>query len=186
MTEQYQVEDINGQPSALSLRVNPLAPGVPGGVSTDAIWWSSLAADAVIEGEGLSVAGSAADGSIIEISQPGLYEVKLWLSDDTPGPNPVNILRGVTVDITAGNGYPAVDWAAGLALGLEGLLWTPIGVPAPVSGYVSASFRISGVDLVDPVGGVNPNRQIRFSAAAAVIPALIPPTQLIQVDRVSL
>lgn len=186
MTEQYQVEDINGQPSALSLRVNPVTGPVAGVVNTEAIFWSSLAADSTIVGEGLSVAGDANEGSIIEISQPGLYEVNLWLSDDTPGPNEINILRGTTLAITAGNGYPAQDWLTGIPLGLEGIMWSPNTLPAPVSAYISATFRITGADLTDTNNVVNPNRQIRFSAAAAVIPLLLPETTLIQVSRVSL
>lgn len=188
MTQQYQEESINGQPSPLSLRVNPRAIPAPGGVSTEAIWWPTLAADAVIEGDGISVAGNAADGSIIEISQPGLYEAKLWMSDDTPGPNPINILRGVAVDITAGNGYPVIDWPFAASFGLEGLLWTPDSVTGPISNFVSATFRITGTDLAN-VGTndtVNPNRQIRFSADAVVIPALLHPFTMIQIDRVSL
>lgn len=185
MTEQYQTEDINGQPSPLSLRANPSAPPVAGGVDTEAIFWPTLAADAVVVGEGLAVAGSAANGTIIEVSQPGEYLVSLTLVDGTPGPNPINIIRGATLAITAGNGYPALDYATGIPLFAEAVGFTPTVAP-PVNSIITSSFRITGADLVDAGAVVNPNRQIRFSAAAAVIPALLELGTLISIERVSL
>ena len=74
MTEQYQEEDINGQPSPLSLSiVVPTVPIVAAAPPNDsAIFFPSAAADAVIVGTGLSVAGTAATGTLFEISAPGL------------------------------------------------------------------------------------------------------------------
>jgi len=186
MTQQYQEESINGQPSALSLRANPSVLPAAGLVDTEAIFWPSLAGDAVIVGDGLAVAGDANVGTIIEVGQPGLYQVSLTLVDLTPGPNQFNILRGATLAITVGNGYPAADFAAGIPLGAEMIGQTPIGVPPPFNTTDISMMRITGADLEDPTGGVNSNRQIRFSALAAVIPSLLNLGTLIDIQRVSM
>jgi len=188
MTQQYQEESINGQPSALSLRANPSALPAAGVVDTEAIFWPTLAGDAVIVGDGLAVAGDANVGTIIEVGQPGLYQVSLTLADGTPGPNLVNIVRGATVAITVGNGYPAADFVTGTPLGVEMLGFTPSAAPPPFNVTLISTFRVTGTDIanVGTNGTVNPRRQIRFSADAAVIPALFAPGTLIDIQRTSL
>ena len=181
MTEQYQVEDINGQPSPLSLRANPSATAVPGLVDTEAFFWPTLAADAVIVGEGLVVAGDANQGTIIQVGQPGLYEISFVST--APLAVVYNILRGAAGPIVAPF-YPALDFASGIPLGAMMVGFT--GAPPPLNTQYSVQFRITGTDLVDPVGGVNPNRQVRFSAAAADIPSLIHLGTLIEINRVSM
>jgi len=186
MTEQYLEEDINGQPSPLSLRANPLAPAIAGAIDDVAIFWPSLAADAAIIGEGLSVLGDASVGSIIQVAQPGLYSVSLTTTEDPVGTSaPLNIIRGAPAAITAGNGYPALDYLSGIPLGAEAVGFTPAGLPPPINEEFSAIFRVTGTDLVDPVGGINPRRQIRFAALGPAIPGLFPPGTLISVARVS-
>lgn len=186
MTSQYQEESINGQPAPLSLLVNPTAAPVAGLVDTEAVFWPSLPADAAIIGSGISVVGSAAVGSIIEISAPGLYEVEWTLSELVGTGVPVNIVRGATVPIIAGNGYPAADYAVGLPLGAIAIGFTQAPpLAAPINAQISTQFRILDTDLEDPVGGVNPGRQIRFAAPALVIPTLVEFSTLISVARVS-
>lgn len=180
MTEQYQEQDINGQPSPLSLVAIPLVIPVPGGVDTDAIFWPSLAADAVIVGNGIEVAGDAASGSIIQFTAPGLYEATLVLADTVAGGFPVNMLRGVTAPITA-PAYPSLDFLA--AAGVEDIAF--IVVAAPDNGKVRATFRITGTDLVDPTVGINPNRQLRFSYPSASILTIAPPGTRLAINRVS-
>ena len=185
MTEQYQQQSINGQPSALSLRVTPLAPPIAGATDTEAIFWPSLAADAVIVGSGLSVAGSAAVGSIIEVSEPGLYQVSWTLVDlAAPASTPINIVRGASVPITGGNGYPAVDPVAGTPLGVEQVSFTPVVTP-PENKIFGAVFRVTGEDLEDAGAVVNPNRQIRFSALGGAIVGFAPPGTQIDINRIS-
>ena len=184
MTKQYETEDINGQPSPLSLSlVVPTADPVAGGVDTDAIFWPTAAADAVVNGNGIAVAGSAAAGTIIEFTQPGVYEVIWTQGESVPIGSPLNILRGVAVAVTAGNGFPSTDFS------LAGVIATKIILLAnaiPDSVTLSATFRITNADLVDPAGAVNPDRQLRFSAEAAQIPLLLPAFTSLTVTRVSL
>lgn len=182
MTVQYETEDINGQPSPLSLSlVVPVAPPVAGGVDTEAIFWPSAAADAVVTGNGITVAGSAAAGTIFQFTQPGVYEV-IWTQGDlVPIGSPLNILRGVTVAVTAGNGYPALDFT------VAGVIATKVVSAAiPDTVTLSATFRITNADLVDAGLVVNANRQLRLSAVGAQIGGLAPPSTSLTITRVSL
>lgn len=184
MTEQFQEESINGQPSPLSLIATPAAPAAPGLVDTEAIFWASLAADAAIVGNGIEVAGDANVGSIIQFTQPGLFEIQLVTATTAPAPPfAINLLRGVTVPITGGNGYPALDFVTG-ALGAIDLGF--FGALAP-EGLVklTSTFRIRNIDLADPIVGVNPDRQIRFSMAGPTILDLFPPSTRLEISRVS-
>lgn len=181
MTEQYQEESINGQPSPLSL-ISNISGGLaaPGVIDTEAIWWSTLAVESAIAGSGIEVAGSAAVGSIIQFTQPGLFSVLLQIQN-TVAPTPLNILRGATtLPITAGNGYPADNFVPGFP-GVEAVFSIFNGQMSAIS----AEFRITGADLVDPDVGVNPNRQLRFSYPAANIPTLDPLRTRLTINRVS-
>ncbi len=185
MTEQYSQQSINGQPSPLSLRVVPTAPPVAGGIDTEAVFWPGMAAEAVIVGSGLSVAGSISVGSIIEVSEPGLYQVSWTLVDlAAPASTPLNIVRGAAVPITGGNGYPALDLVAGTPLGVEEVSFTPV-VVAPENKTFSTTFRVTGEDLEDTGAVVNPRRQIRFSAFGGAIAGFAPPGTVIGVTRIS-
>ncbi len=181
MTEQYQEQDINGSPSPLSLIAQITGPAIPGAIDGSAIFWASLATDAVIVGNGIGVAGSAALGSIIQFTEPGLYSARLVTSDAAAGAAPLNLLRGVAVAITAGNGYPSADFA--LVPGVEDV--SVITLPAPDNDEVSSIFRITGPDLVDPTGGINPNRQVRFAYVPPLIPTLVPAGTLLTINRIS-
>jgi len=185
MTQQYQEESINGQPAPLSLTVNPLVAPAAGGVNTDAIFWPTLAADAVIVGNGLAVAGNAALGSIIEIDQPGVFSVEFTTADlGFVVPTSINILRGVPAGTIIGAPtYPSLDFVGVPSPGVEAVGFTQAAAPENVT--ISTTFRITEADLVDPAGGVNPNRQIYFSGVAAQIPTFAPPGTLISVQRVS-
>lgn len=186
MTQQYQEESINGQPSAQSLRVIPSAAPVPGGVNTEAIFWPTLAGDAVISGDAISIGGSAALGSIIQFNQPGVYTVQFVTADlGFAGPYPINILRGVPAGTPiAAPTYPSLDFVGVPSPGVEGV--TFVTAAAPENVVLEATFRVTSADLVDPAGGVNPNRQVQLSAPAASIPTLAPPGTLISVQRTSL
>lgn len=159
MTEQYLPQSINSAPSAISFIAQPTVDPAAGAVSTEAFYWSTLAADSQSVGDGISVAGDANAGSILQFSAPGLYQ--LTISGEATPPGGFNIVRGATLDITAVNGYPAVDFAAGAPLGVIAL----VAPGASTVGFsLSATFRISAQDLEDPTGGINPNRQVRFAA----------------------
>jgi len=180
MTEQYLPQSINSAPATVSFAAQPTVDPVAGVVSTEAFYWSTLSADSAAVG-GISVAGDANAGSILQFSAPGLYQ--LTISGSVTPAGGFNIVRGATLDITAGNGYPAVDFATGDPLGVIGLIAPGA---APVGFNLTATFRISDVDLEDPVGSVNPNRQIRFAAAAADIPGVLAVSTKITATRISL
>jgi len=185
MTEQYAQESINGMPSPLSLRAQITGASVAGLVETEAVYWPSLSMDASIEGSGISIAGDANVGSIIEFSAPGLYSANLVIGAIPSADVPINILRGVSIPVTAANSYPAPDFTK--APGVDDIGWFEAAFPAPLNIKLSSTFRITNDDLADPdSGGVNPNRQLRFSCLAAEIPTIITPTTLLTISRVSL
>ena len=184
MTKQYETESINGQPSPLSLSlVVPAVDPVAGGTDTDAIFWSTAAADAVVTGNGIAVAGDAAAGTIFEFTQPGVYEVIWTQGESVPTGAALNILRGVRILVTAGNGFPSDDFT------LAGVIATKVILLAnaiPDSVTLSATFRITSEDLVDAGAVVNVDRQLRFSAVAAEIPLLLRAFTSLTISRVSL
>jgi len=189
MTNQYQEEDINGQPSALSLRLVPTAPPVPVVGPNDAsLFLPTAVADAVITGSGIAIGGDATTGNLYQISQPGLFRVSFTVADSGLTGSPINILRGAIVGTIGGILYPAVDFVGAPAPGIVGLGNTSS--PGDVLGsttMVEAFVRITNADLVDPVGGVNPNRQIIIAVFPPIILGLIPATAIqITIDRVSL
>jgi len=183
MTEQYLPQSINGAPSAISFSAQPTVDPVAGLVSTAAFYWSTLAADSQSVGGGISVAGDADAGSIIQFSSPGLYQ--LTIAGEVTPPGGFNIVRGIAGGIVSGAPplYPAIDFASGAPLGVIALI-APL---AQVQGFsLSTTFRISDVDLEDPAGSVNPNRQIRFAALAAELVGVLAINTQINVTRISL
>lgn len=184
MTKQYQSEDINGQLSPLSLQITPpSAPPVAGGTNTEAVFFPTAAADAVIVGNGISIAGDAALGTIIQFSQPGVFVMDLNFSAGGGGAPRFNVVRGALLPITAGNGFPFVDVsAAAVAAGV--IVSIPLNTATPPGNVrFSVTFQIASVDLTDVGGVVNPNRQVLFSLATALIPALSAPGTSIVINR---
>jgi len=188
MTVQYQEESINGQPAPLSLTITvPTVPPVAAAPPNDAaIFFPSAAADAVIVGTGLGVAGTAATGSLFEFSQPGLFRIAFQAADAGLSGSTFNILRGATIGTLSAPFYPAPDFVGVPSPGIIGLGFTT--GPGDILGttfIVEAFTRIDDADLVDPVGGVNPNRQVEFVTFGPVIAALAPATIQVSINRVS-
>jgi hypothetical protein len=186
MTQQYQEESINGQPGAQSLVVVPSAPAVPGGVNTEAAFWPTLAGDATIVGDAISIVGNAALGTIIQFAQPGVFSMQFVTANlGFAAPTPVNILRGVPLGtLIVAPTYPSLDFVGVPSPGVEAVDFFTAAAPENVA--LNTTFRILTDDLVDPAGAVNPNRQVLISAAAVDIPGFAPPGTRILVQRVSL
>jgi hypothetical protein len=189
MTVQYQEEDINGQPSPLSLLVtNPgaaLTPPAAGLINTSAVFWPTFATDAQIVGNGLSVAGNASLGTIVEFSAPGLFQVT-WQFGFSPPPGglPQNLLLGAVQPIV-GPIYPALDFVGGPSPGVIAVSDRALGASPPDSAILSATFRMTDAALVDVGGVVNPLRQLFFSAATLDIPTMSNPITQIHIVRTS-
>ena len=188
MTTQYQEESINGQPAPLSLILTvPTAALVAGAApNAAAVFFPSAEADAVIVGTGIGIGGSAASGTQFEISQPGLFIASLQGVDTGLSASPFNILRGVAIGTIAPPLYPAIDFVGAPSPGIIAVGET-IGpgdtLTAPFK--VSATLRITDADLVDPAGGVNPDRQITFSTIAPVLAAMPLPFIQVAITRIS-
>ena len=184
MTEQYQEESINGQPAPLSVSMFvPTAPPVPGGVDDAAIFWPSFALDATFIGDGITVAGGAANGTILEISKPGVFTIETAISTGLGAGSPMMILRGTTLlPVSTANFYPSFGFTTPVGAGTiaGGSLTGP-----PISLYLSNTFRITLDDLVDSPIGPNPNRQLRFSVTTASIIGLLPDFTSVVLTRVS-
>lgn len=183
MTEQYQEQDINGQPSPLSLTLQPTGPMAAGVVDDAAIFFTSGPADAVIVGEGLVLGGDANVGTIIFVRAPGVYDVKFSSFNTAILVPPIfNLIRDPTlVPVNAANGYPAPDFAtfSGVTIdvGLQNSGIAPGGIF-----NIFATMRVTNAQISNvPFGGP----QIRISAAGASIPTLLPPATLLTVERVS-
>ncbi len=190
MTVQYQEEDINGQPSPLSLLVvdpSGAAPVPPaaGLVNTSAVFWPTFAADAQIVGNGLSVAGDASLGTIVEFSAPGLFQVTWQFGFFVPPAGlPQNILLGAVQPIT-GPTYPSLDFVGAPSPGVIAVSERALGSFPPDSAILTATFRMTDAALVDVGGVVNPLRQMFFSAATLDIPGIANPITQIHVVRTS-
>jgi len=191
MTTQYQEEDINGQPAPLSLLVtNPSGSAVPvppaaGLVNTEAVFWPTFAADAQIVGNGLSVAGNASLGTIVEFSAPGLFEVSWQVGFFGPAGLPLNILLGAVQPITGAAGYPSLDFVGAPSPGIIAVSDRTAAIFPPDSLVLMAQFRITDAALVDAGAVVNPLRQMFFSAGAVDIPGMANPITQINIARVS-
>ncbi len=191
MTEQYQTEDINGQPSPLSLRVTDPSGAAPvppaaGLVNTSAVFWPTFAADAQIVGNGLSVAGDASLGTIVQFSAPGLFAVSWQFGFFVPPAGlPQNILLGAVQPITAPT-YPSLDFVGAPSPGVIAVSDRALGSFPPDSAILTAQFRITLEALVDAGAVVNPLRQMFFSAAELDIPGMANPITQIHIERVSM
>lgn len=189
MTVQYQEEDINGQPSPLSLTITvPTVPIVAAAPPNDAaIFFPSGAADAVIVGTGISVTGTAATGTLFEISKPGLYTASFQAVDGGLTASPFNILRGAIVGTLGPPLYAVPDFVGAPSPGIIGVGETNGPADTPTTPFrVEDTFRIADSDLVDPPGGpVNPLRQIVFVTFGPVIAAMLPPFIKVAINRVS-
>jgi hypothetical protein len=187
MTQQYQEESINGQPGTQSLRLVPSAVPVPvAGPNDAALFLPTAAADAVIEGDAIEIAGGPALGNIYQVNQPGLYSVSFSSTDAGLLGAVTNLLRGANQGAIGAILYPSPDFVS--APGVIGVGSTT--APGDVLGTittVSALTRISGADLVDPPGGVNTNRQIVVGIFPPAIAGLAVPGAIeIAIARVSI
>lgn len=181
MTVQYQVEDINGQPSPLSLVAIPTFTAAAGQINDAAAFWQNLADDTQIEGTGLEVAGDADVGSIIQFSQPGLFAVEFIVQTNSQNQT-MNLIRGANQAITNANGFPFGAFSTGDPEGAFAIQNSP----APLAFTVLSGFiRITGTDLEDPIGSINPRRQLQISADSATIATFETNATKIIVTRVS-
>lgn len=185
MTEQYQTEDINGQPSPLSLALQTSGALAAGTIDNAAIYFVPGAGlSSIIVGNGLSLAlSSPAVGTIVSITHPGQFRVDFTTADLTSSGVPINILLSPTViPITTGNGYPVPDYfSLPNVIAVNALNAGPpiVGLVVPLG----ATFRVTPADLENaPFGGPN----IRLSTETAVIPNLSLPVTRLNIQRVSL
>lgn len=189
MTKQYQEENINGQPSALSLTLTAptIAPVAAAPPNDSAIFFPTAVAESAIVGTGLSVTGTAATGSLFEFSQPGLFRVAFQAADAGLSGSPFNILRGAAIGTFGVPLYPSPNFVGFPSPGIIGLGFTSM--PGDVLGatFTAEVFtRITDADLVDPAVGVNPDRQVVFTTVGPVIAALLPITAIqVSITRVS-
>ena len=182
MTEQYQTEDINGQPSPLSLTMQTSSGFAAGLVDNAAIFFTPGAGlDVAIVGNGLSLARSNPSvGTIVSITALGVFRVDFTTQDLSSSGEPVNIVLNATqVPISTANSYPSPDYfTLPNILAVNALVFVPFQTI-----YLGATFRITPEDLENvPFGGPN----IRLSAPTAAIPALFSPLTRLTVTRVSL
>ena len=166
MTEQYLQPSINGMPAPAMLAFTPAAGALAfGATNTSAL--AIPAASFAFDEEAYAVSNTAADGTVIQFLQPGIFDVELTLDGGAAGF--INLLLGRTdaLAITAGNGYPAASFVTPAGSGCVAI--AEVGADL---GFATARavVRITDAD-VQLVGG-NPNPAALLVLAAT--PALVP------------
>lgn len=170
MTVQYEQPSINGMPAPASLSYNPAAGALSFGSTQDVVL-AIPAASFTFDAEAFAVSNTAANGTLVQFLQPGIYDVEFTIDNASHGASTfLNILLGNTDanDITAGNGYPAASFVTPADSGVVAIAELPATSPGFLS--AAATVRISSADIQDVGGNPNPASLMVFAATAASAP----------------
>jgi len=184
MTVQYEQPNINGMPAPASLAYNSTAGALSFGSTQDVVP-AIPAASFTFDAAAFAVSNTAANGTLIQFLQPGLYEVEFTIDNASHGASTfLNILLGKTDanDITAANGYPAASFVTPAGSGVVAISE----LAATTPGFVSARavVRLDASDVEDlPNGDPNPASLLVFAVTAAAAPD--GGTTSIEINRIS-